>query len=79
MTTCPVPIMAAAGYGRILGVTSGSGWRAANAGAYACAKRAVASLTWQLGRHAPPAIKGLQNSFKKVIGRGSSSPKTPQR
>jgi 5-hydroxyisourate hydrolase-like protein (transthyretin family) len=30
-------------------------------------------------RLTPPAIKGLQNSFKKVIGRGSSSPKTPQR
>ncbi len=50
-----VPLMAAAGYGRILGVTSGSGWRAADAGAYSCAKRAVASLTWQLGRLAPPA------------------------
>ena len=48
-----LPIMAAAGHGRILGVTSGSGWRAADAGAYGCAKRAVASLTWQLGRHAP--------------------------
>jgi len=51
-----LPIMAAAGHGRILGVTSGSGWRAADAGAYACAKRAVAALTWQLGRHAPPGV-----------------------
>ena len=34
----------------------GSGWRAADAGAYGCAKRAVASLTWQLGRHAPPGV-----------------------
>lgn len=51
-----LPLMAAAGHGRILGVTSGSGWRAADAGAYACAKRAVASLTWQLGRHAPPGV-----------------------
>jgi NAD(P)-dependent dehydrogenase (short-subunit alcohol dehydrogenase family) len=51
-----LPIMAASGHGRILGVTSGSGWRAADAGAYSCAKRAVASLTWQLGRHAPPGV-----------------------
>ena len=46
-----LPLMAAAGHGRVLGVTSGSGWRAADAGGYSCAKRAVAALTWQLGRH----------------------------
>ena len=51
-----LPLMAAAGYGRIVGVTSGSGWRAADAGAYSCAKRAVAALTWQLGRQAPPGV-----------------------
>jgi NAD(P)-dependent dehydrogenase (short-subunit alcohol dehydrogenase family) len=51
-----LPIMAAAGRGRILGVTSGSGWRPADAGAYSCAKRAVAALTWQLGRVAPPGV-----------------------
>ncbi len=51
-----LPLMAAAGHGRIIGVTSGSGWRAADAGAYSCAKRAVASLTWQLGRQAPPGV-----------------------
>ena len=51
-----LPIMAAAGRGHILGVTSGSGWRSADAGAYSCAKRAVASLTWQLGRCAPPGV-----------------------
>ena len=51
-----LPIMAVAGHGHILGVTSGSGWRPADAGAYGCAKRAVASLTWQLGRHAPPGV-----------------------
>jgi NAD(P)-dependent dehydrogenase (short-subunit alcohol dehydrogenase family) len=51
-----LPMMAAAGHGRILGVTSGSGWRAADTGAYGCAKRAVASLTWQLGRQAPPGV-----------------------
>ncbi len=51
-----LPMMAAAGHGRILGVTSGSGWRAADAGAYSCAKRAVAALTWQLGRVAPAGV-----------------------
>ena len=51
-----LPIMAAAGSGRILGVTSGSGWRAADAGAYSCAKRAVAALTWQLGRVSPAGV-----------------------
>ena len=51
-----LPLMAAAGRGHLLGVTSGSGWRAADAGAYGCAKRAVASLTWQLGRHAPSGV-----------------------
>lgn len=51
-----LPVMAAAGRGSIVGVTSGSGWRAADAGAYSCAKRAVAALTWQLGRVAPPGV-----------------------
>jgi len=51
-----LPIMAAAGHGRIVGVTSGSGWRPADAGAYSCAKRAVASLTWQVGRAAPDGV-----------------------
>jgi NAD(P)-dependent dehydrogenase (short-subunit alcohol dehydrogenase family) len=51
-----LPLMAEAGYGRILGVTSGSGWRAADAGGYSCAKRAVAALTWRLGRLAPPGV-----------------------
>jgi len=51
-----LPIMAAAGHGRIVGVTSGSGWRPADAGAYSCAKRAVASLTWQVGRAAPAGV-----------------------
>jgi NAD(P)-dependent dehydrogenase (short-subunit alcohol dehydrogenase family) len=51
-----LPIMAEAGHGQILGVTSGSGWRAANTGAYGCAKRAVAALTWQLGAAAPPGV-----------------------
>jgi len=51
-----LPIMAAAGSGRVLGVTSGSGWRAADAGGYSAAKRAVAALTWQLGQQAPPGV-----------------------
>ncbi len=51
-----LPLMAEAGHGRILGVTSGSGWRAADAGGYSAAKRAVAALTWQLGRVAPPGV-----------------------
>jgi NAD(P)-dependent dehydrogenase (short-subunit alcohol dehydrogenase family) len=51
-----LPLMAAARTGRVLGVTSGAGWRSADAGAYSCAKRAVAALTWQLGRHAPPGV-----------------------
>jgi NAD(P)-dependent dehydrogenase (short-subunit alcohol dehydrogenase family) len=49
-----LPHMVSQGRGSILGVTSGSGWRAANAGAYSCAKRAIASLVWQLGRQTPP-------------------------
>jgi NAD(P)-dependent dehydrogenase (short-subunit alcohol dehydrogenase family) len=52
-----LPLMAAAGHGCILGVTSGSGWRAADAGGYSSAKRAVAALTWQLGRQTPPGVR----------------------
>jgi NAD(P)-dependent dehydrogenase (short-subunit alcohol dehydrogenase family) len=51
-----LPIMADQGHGRVLGITSGSGWRPANTGAYGCAKRAVAALTWQLGRATPPGV-----------------------
>jgi NAD(P)-dependent dehydrogenase (short-subunit alcohol dehydrogenase family) len=51
-----LPLMTAAGRGRILGVTSGSGWRAADAGAYSCAKRAVAALTWRIGQETPPGV-----------------------
>ena len=51
-----LPHMSDAGSGHILGVTSGSGWRRADAGAYGMAKRAVAALTWELGRHAPPGV-----------------------
>ena len=51
-----LPLMAAAGHGHVVGVTSGSGWRAADAGAYSRAKRAVAALTWQLGPQVPPGV-----------------------
>jgi NAD(P)-dependent dehydrogenase (short-subunit alcohol dehydrogenase family) len=51
-----LPLMAAARTGHVLGVTSGSGWRAADAGAYSCAKRVIAALTWQLGRQVPPGV-----------------------
>ena len=51
-----LPLMTAAGSGRILGVTSGSGWRPANTGAYGCAKRAVAALTWQIGAVTPRGV-----------------------
>lgn len=51
-----LPVMADAGHGRIVGVTSGSGWRPFDAGGYSAAKRVVASLTWQLGRVAPPGV-----------------------
>ncbi|HVN49803.1 MAG TPA: SDR family NAD(P)-dependent oxidoreductase [Acidimicrobiales bacterium] len=51
-----LPLMAATSGGRILGVTSGSGWRQADAGAYACAKRAVAALTWQLAGQLPSGV-----------------------
>jgi NAD(P)-dependent dehydrogenase (short-subunit alcohol dehydrogenase family) len=53
-----LPIMSAAGYGRIVGVTSGAGLaRAAGDGAaYACAKRAVAAVTWGLAGLLPDGI-----------------------
>ncbi len=53
-----LPIMVEAGYGRVVGVTSGAGLaRTSGDGlAYGCAKRAVAALTWQLGPLLPPGI-----------------------
>ena len=51
-----LPVMEAAGHGRVLGVTSGSGWRFGDAGAYGVAKRAVAALTWQLGACPPDGV-----------------------
>jgi NAD(P)-dependent dehydrogenase (short-subunit alcohol dehydrogenase family) len=53
-----VPVMAAAGYGRIVGVTSGAGLARASgdAAAYASAKRAVAAVTWQLADLLPEGV-----------------------
>ena len=53
-----LPIMIDAGYGRIVGFTSGAGLArtSPNGPAYGCAKRAVASLTWQLGQLMPEGI-----------------------
>lgn len=51
-----LPGMATAGRGRIVGVTSGAGWRQADNGAYGCAKRAVAAITWELGPLLPHGV-----------------------
>ena len=53
-----LPLMAAAGYGRIVGVTSGAGLAraAADSAAYSCAKRAIAAVTWQLAGLLPDGI-----------------------
>jgi NAD(P)-dependent dehydrogenase (short-subunit alcohol dehydrogenase family) len=79
-----LPHMAAAGRGRIVGVTSGSGWRAADTGAYGCAKRAVASLTWQLGA-APPegvtvnALSPIAATRMVMAALGRPGPAAPDR
>jgi NAD(P)-dependent dehydrogenase (short-subunit alcohol dehydrogenase family) len=53
-----LPVMAAAGYGRIVGVTSGAGLAraAADSAHYSCAKRAVAAVTWQLADLLPEGV-----------------------
>ena len=53
-----IPAMAAAGYGRIVGVTSGAGLAraAADSAHYSCAKRAVAAVTWQLAGLLPEGV-----------------------
>jgi NAD(P)-dependent dehydrogenase (short-subunit alcohol dehydrogenase family) len=53
-----LPMMGDAGYGRIVGFTSGVGLArtSAQGPAYGSAKRAVASLTWQLGPLTPPGV-----------------------
>jgi NAD(P)-dependent dehydrogenase (short-subunit alcohol dehydrogenase family) len=79
-----LPIMADAGRGDVVGVTSGSGWRAADAGAYSCAKRAVASLTWQLGRIAPAGVRinavspiALTRMITAALGRAGAAAARP--
>jgi NAD(P)-dependent dehydrogenase (short-subunit alcohol dehydrogenase family) len=53
-----LPVMAAAGYGRIVGVTSGAGLAraAADSAHYSCAKRAVAAVTWGLAHLLPDGV-----------------------
>jgi NAD(P)-dependent dehydrogenase (short-subunit alcohol dehydrogenase family) len=53
-----LPMMVEAGYGRVVGVTSGVGLArtAGDAMVYGAAKRAVAALTWQLGPLLPAGI-----------------------
>jgi NAD(P)-dependent dehydrogenase (short-subunit alcohol dehydrogenase family) len=53
-----LPMMVEAGYGRVVGVTSGVGLArtAGDAMVYGAAKRAVAALTWQLGPMLPAGI-----------------------
>ena len=75
-----LPIMTKAGHGQILGVTSGSGWRPANVGAYGCAKRSVAALTWQIGQTTPPGVTVNALSpiaaTRMVTGGGARPPAT---
>jgi NAD(P)-dependent dehydrogenase (short-subunit alcohol dehydrogenase family) len=53
-----LPIMDAAGYGRIVGFTSGAGLARTSVDglAYGCAKRAVASVTWELRGLLPDGV-----------------------
>jgi len=53
-----LPLMVEAGYGRVVGVTSGAGLAraAADSAHYACAKRAVAAVTWQLAGLLPDGV-----------------------
>lgn len=53
-----LPLMVAAGYGRIVGFTSGVGLARTNPGgpSYSAAKRAVAALSWQLGLLLPDGV-----------------------
>lgn len=73
---------ASVGAGRVLAMTSGSGWRDADAGAYGCAKRAVASLTWQIGRAVPAgvsvgAISPIALTRMVTAAMGGAAPRAP--
>jgi NAD(P)-dependent dehydrogenase (short-subunit alcohol dehydrogenase family) len=63
-----LPMMVDAGYGRIVGFTSGVGLaRTSVAGvAYGCAKRAVAALTWELGPLLPAGVN--VNALSPIAG-----------
>lgn len=54
-----LPIMVDAGYGRIVGFTSGAGLARSiiDGAAYGCAKRIVASLTWELRGALPDGVR----------------------
>ena len=54
-----LPIMADAGYGRIVGVTSGVGLARTSAGglAYGAAKRSVAAVSWELREILPSGVR----------------------
>ena len=54
-----LPIMAEAGYGRIVGVTSGVGLARTSAGglAYGAAKRSVAAVSWELRDVLPAGVR----------------------
>ena len=56
---CALPIMTKAGYGRVVGFTSGAGLARTSPGniAYGTAKRAVAALTWEIGRTLPEGVR----------------------
>src|SRR4029453_11739327 len=53
-----LPVMAAAGSGTLVHVTSGAGTTRVTSGTpiYGCAKRAIAGLTWGLADAAPPGL-----------------------
>lgn len=57
--SCVLPRMARAGRGRVVGLTSGSGLARTSPGnvAYGVAKRAMASLTWELGPSLPSDLR----------------------
>jgi hypothetical protein len=61
-----LPLMGEAGYGRIVGCTSGVGLArtSLDGPAYGSAKRAVASLTWKLGTLVPPGV--TVNAFSPI-------------
>jgi NAD(P)-dependent dehydrogenase (short-subunit alcohol dehydrogenase family) len=63
-----LPMMVDAGYGRVVGFTSGVGLARTSAGgmAYGCAKRAVAALTWELGPLLPAGVN--VNALSPIAG-----------